>query len=93
MTNTPYPLDSVLRSVAETRGKLEANAAYRARLLAESRNLCIQLFFDHGYTVTHIARLTGHQRITVRQWMDIAELEREKAGTPPAEMDPLFTDG
>jgi len=75
MTNTSYPLDSVLRSVAETRGKLDYIEQYWKRLRNESRGLALQLMLDHGYSVTKTARVTGHHRNTLKVWLAVAGAE------------------
>jgi len=75
MTESPNPLDSVLAAVAETRGKLEATEQYWKRLRAESRALALQLIIDHGYSLNKTSLLTGHERATLKVWVESARVE------------------
>lgn len=85
MTDERYPIDSVLKSVAETRGKLDAAETYWKRLRGHSRQLALSLIFDHGYTITKTARLTGHHRNTLKVWVAAEETSREYLNGRPAD--------
>ena len=76
MTDSQPSIDYVLKSVAETRGKLDATETYWKALRRESRSLALTLILDYGYSVDKTHRLTGHHRNTLKVWVDREERER-----------------
>lgn len=79
MTN----LDSLLEEVARTRGKLDAIEANWKTTRAHSRALALSLLLDHGYTINKTALLTGHQRATLRVWVQSAQGDASRAQLTP----------
>jgi len=79
MTELPTPLDPLLKSVAETRGKYEAAEARWKQLRAESRALTVQLVCDHGFSMAKASRLTGHHVNVIRVWV-LADRPSEQVG-------------
>lgn len=67
-------------SVATRRRLLEDDLA---RCRQTSRTLTLELFFDFGYPLLKIEKLTGHYRPTLRSWIHVALAEGRKL--PPAQ--------
>lgn len=82
MGDSRAQLDSILRSVAETRGKLDATEDYWKRLRQESKSLALQLVFDHGYSVNKTALVTGHHRNTIKVWIEASGVTDGEADAP-----------
>lgn len=70
-------------SVATRRRMLEDDLA-KCRLT--SRTLALELFFDYGYSIRKLERLTGHHRPTLRSWIHVAQADGRKL-TPEQEAD------
>lgn len=61
-------IDNLLEEVARTRGKLDAIEANWKTTREYSRSLALKLMFEYEYPLLKVARLTGHQRATLRVW-------------------------
>lgn len=76
MDNHPtLPQDAVLKSLAETRGKLDAIEARWKIERAESRRLTLLLVTDYGFPILRASKLSGHHRGTIMAWLAAGGIE------------------
>ena len=76
--HSTLPLDAVLKSLAETRGRLEAIEASWKINRAESRRLTVALITEYGYSVNKAAVISSHQRSTIMTWLAADGIETRK---------------
>lgn len=72
---TSSELDTLLRNVAETRGKLEAIEASWKIHRATSKAYALRLLIEYEFPLNRVHLLTGHERATLRTWLASAGVQ------------------
>lgn len=72
--------DDRLQALSETREKLAEIEREFKYWRQQSRTLTVELITKHGFSVLRASQLSGHNRQTVKIWLDLYNAERKGAG-------------
>lgn len=80
MTNEPTPLDELIDQARRTRHERETLEVALELCRRTSRDVALQLLFDHQLPLSKVSLLTGHMRPTLRVWVESETARRTDNG-------------